>query len=146
MAPALRAARTNLLTTLRDGAKSSLRGGGRDRLRGVLVVGEIAVAVVLLVSAGLFIRSALRLQQVPLGFDTKRRAERPFGAAAGTIRSEQIRADALSPDSRDTRAVPGIRHAGASTGIPLVGGGPDASVQIEGKPFSPGTSLSPQSA
>jgi predicted permease len=42
-----------------------------------------------------------------------------------------------------TRAVPGIRRAGASTGIPLVGGGPDASAQIEGKPFSPGSAVSP---
>ena len=68
LAPALRAAREDLLTTLRQGGKTSLPAA-RDRLRGALVVGEIALAVVLLVGAGLFLRSAWRLQQVPLGFD-----------------------------------------------------------------------------
>jgi predicted permease len=52
-------------------------------------------------------------------------------------------ADAYRRILERTRAVPGIQRAGASTGIPLVGGGPDASVQIEGKPFSPGSAVSP---
>jgi putative ABC transport system permease protein len=143
LAPALRAARTNLLTTLRDGAKSSLRGGGRDRLRGVLVVGEIAVAVVLLVSAGLFIRSALRLQQVPLGFDIDGALTARLALPPERYDSDKSVADAYRRILDHTRAVPGIRRAGASTGIPLMGGGPDAAVQIEGEPFSPGSSLSP---
>jgi putative ABC transport system permease protein len=143
LAPAVRAARTNLLTTLRDGAKSSLRGGGRDRLRGVLVVGEIAVAVVLLVSAGLFIRSALRLQQVPLGFDINGVLTARLALPPERYDSDESVSDAYRRILDLTRAVPGIRRAGASTGIPLMGGGPDASVQIEGKPYSLATSPSP---
>jgi predicted permease len=143
MAPALRAARANVLTTLREGAKSSLRGGGRDRLRGVLVVGEIAVAVVLLVVAGLFIRSALRLQQVPLGFDVSGVLSARLALPPERYSSDESVADAYRRVLEHARAAPGIQRAGASTGIPLTGGGPDAGVQIEGKPFSPGTSLSP---
>src|SRR5688572_25637296 len=69
LAPAFRAAREDLLTTLREGGRSAFPAAARDRLRAALVVAEIAVAVVLLVGAGLFIRSGWRLQQVPLGFD-----------------------------------------------------------------------------
>jgi putative ABC transport system permease protein len=143
LAPALRAARANMLTPLREGSRSALRGAGRDRLRGVLVVGEIAVAVVLLVSAGLFIRSAWRLQQVPLGFDLRGVLSARLALPPERYSADESVADAYRRILEHTRAVPGIRRAGASTGIPLVGGGPDASMQIEGKPFSPGSAVSP---
>ena len=143
LAPALRAARANLLTPLREGPKSSLRSAGRDSVRGALVVGEIAVAVVLLVGAGLFIRSAWRLQQVSLGFETSGVLSARLALPPERYANDDSVADAYRRILEVTRAVPGIQRAGASTGIPLLGGGPDASVQIEGKPFSPGTSLSP---
>jgi predicted permease len=143
LAPAFRAARANLLTPLREGPKSALRSAGRDRLRGALVVGEIAVAVVLLVAAGLFIRSAWRLQQVPLGFDTKSVLSARLALPPGRYADEHAVADVFRRILENTRAVAGIQRAGASTGIPLMGGGPDAGVQLEGKPFSPGTAISP---
>jgi predicted permease len=143
LAPALRAARANLLTSLREGPRASLRSARRDRLRGALVVGEIAVAVVLLVGAGLFIRSAWRLQEVPLGFDTRGVLSARLALPPERYADDQSVADAYRRVLEYTRAVPGIQRAGASSGIPLVGGGPDAGIQIEGKPFSPGTSLSP---
>jgi putative ABC transport system permease protein len=144
LAPALRAARANLLTPLREGPKSSLRSAGRDRVRGALVVGEIAVAVVLLVGAGLFIRSAWRLQQVPLGFETSGVLSGRLALPPERYASDDSVADAYRRILELARAVPGIQRAGASTGIPLAGGGgADASIQIDGKPFSPGTSLSP---
>ena len=143
LAPALRAARANMLTPLREGSKSALRGAGRDRLRGGLVVGEIAVAVVLLVSAGLFIRSAWRLQQVPLGFEVRSVLSARLALPPERYAADEAVADAYRRILEHARAVPGIGRAGASTGIPLVGGGPDASVQVEGKPFSPGSAVSP---
>lgn len=143
LAPAFRVARQDLLPTLREGTKSSFAGVGRDRLRGALVVGEIAVAVVLLVGAGLFIRSAWRLQQVPLGFETRGALSARLALPPDRYRGPEPVADAYRRILEEVRAVPGIQHAGASTGIPLVGGGPDASVQIEGKPFTPGSAISP---
>lgn len=68
LAPALRATRVEPQSELREGGRGSL-AVVRDRLRSALIVTEIAVALVLLVSAGLLLRSAERLQAVPLGFD-----------------------------------------------------------------------------
>jgi predicted permease len=143
LAPALRAARENMVTMLRDGGRSSLSPVGRDPLRGALVVSEVAIAVVLLVAAGLFIRSAWLLQQVPLGFEIEGVMTARLALPLERYGSDESVADAYRRILEHARAVPGIQRAGASTGIPLTGGGPDAAIQIQGKPFSPGTSVSP---
>jgi putative ABC transport system permease protein len=142
MAPALRAARENLLTPLREGGKSSLPPA-RDRLRGVLVVGEIAVALVLLVGAGLFLRSGWRLQQVPLGFDASRMLTARVALPPERYRSDEAVADAFRRMIEEARSMPGLQRIGAATNIPLLGAGPDAGAQIEGKPFTPGQAISP---
>jgi predicted permease len=142
LAPALRAARTNLLVTLRQGGKTSLQAT-RDRLRGVLVVGEIAVAVVLLVGAGLFLRSAWRLQQVPLGFDTSGVFTARLSLPAERYAADAAVADAYRRILAGARAVPGMERVGASSSIPLMGGGPDASMEVEGKPLNLNTAPSP---
>jgi putative ABC transport system permease protein len=67
LVPALRTARPDLQTMLKEGGRS-LGSGGRDRVRNGLLVAEVALALVLLAGAGLLVRSALRLQQVELGF------------------------------------------------------------------------------
>ena len=64
LAPAMRAARTDVQTVLKEGGRGAGMGGVRDRLRTGLIVGELALALVLLVGAGLLIRSALALQRV----------------------------------------------------------------------------------
>ena len=137
LAPALRATRTDLQSVLRDGGRSS-RGTVRDRLRAVLVVSEIAVALVLLVSAGLLVRSALLVQRVQPGFD-------PTGVTMLRI--------ALPPDRygstaavnagfgrilEEMRAVPGVQIAGASTRVPLWGPTMDLPLAVQGKTFREG--------
>jgi putative ABC transport system permease protein len=69
LVPALRAMKTDLTDSLKDGGQSASTGGGRQRFRNALVVVEMALAVVLLVGAGLMLRSLWALQRVPLGFD-----------------------------------------------------------------------------
>ena len=142
LAPALRAAREDLLTTLREGGRTSLPAA-RDRLRGVLVVGEIAVAVVLLVGAGLFLRSAWRLQQVPLGFETRNVLTARLALPLERYESDEAVAGAYRRILEELRAAPEIRHVGGSTNIPLGGGGIDAGMEIEGKTLTPGTMPSP---
>jgi putative ABC transport system permease protein len=69
LAPAFQAARTNLQDSLKEGARGAA-GGRRARLRSALVVAEIAMAIVLLIGASLFVRSFLSLQRTSAGFDT----------------------------------------------------------------------------
>jgi putative ABC transport system permease protein len=72
LAPALLSARVRLQTTLRGGAGRSGDGGGRRRARNVLAVAEIALAMVLLVGAGLLLHSFVALTAVNPGFDARR--------------------------------------------------------------------------
>jgi predicted permease len=141
LAPAVHAARENVVTTLREGGRTA--SASRDWLRGTLVVSEIAVTIVLIVGAGLFVRSAWRLTHVSLGFDitgtlTARVALPPerYGsvdAVSGAYRRmlEQI------------RSTPGVEKAGASTAIPITDGAPTASIMIQGRTISPGSAPSP---
>ena len=70
LAPALQAGRLNLQEALRDGARGSGQSGRRARVRNGLVIAEVALALVLLVGASLFVRSFLNLQSASPGFDT----------------------------------------------------------------------------
>jgi putative ABC transport system permease protein len=143
LAPAFRAARENVLTTLREGGRSSLPASSRDRLRCALVIGEIAVAVVLLVGAGLLIRSASRLQQVPLGFDVSRALSARVALPAQRYAGDETVADTYRRILEQARAIPGVQRAGASTGIPFGGGAPNAGMQTEDENWSPATMPSP---
>ncbi len=71
LAPALQLRSRKLADALRHGASGIVRGGSGPRLRKLLVVAQMAMSVVLLVSAGLLVRSVIHLQNVDLGFDTK---------------------------------------------------------------------------
>jgi predicted permease len=136
LAPAFRAARENLLTTLREGGRSSLPGAARDRLRAAVVVAEIAVAVVLLVGAGLFIRSALRLQQVPLGFDPEGVLTARVALPPERYADNDVVSDTYRRILEQARAIPGVRYAGAATGIPPTGTDVDAIMDVEGKTYA----------
>jgi len=69
IAPALQSAKPDLNSTLREGS-GQMAGGTRQRLRGLLVVSEIALSLVLLIGAGLLVKSFARLHSTPLGFDS----------------------------------------------------------------------------
>jgi len=132
LAPALRATRVDLQSELRDGGRGS-RGVVRDHVRAGLIVTEIAVALVLLVSAGLFIRSADRLQQVSLGFEpsgvTMMRVALPAGRydTAATIHR------AFTNIVESMRGIPGVQSAGAGTRVPMWGTSIDMGVRIDGR-------------
>jgi len=143
LAPAFRAAREDLVATLREGGRSSLPAGGGDRLRGMLVVAEIAVAIVLLVGAGLFIRSAWRLQQVPLGFERSGVLSARVALPEERYRSEEAVTDGFRRMLEEVRGAPGVERAGASTAIPLTGGAPTAGIMLQGKTLTPGSAPIP---
>lgn len=121
IAPALQASKPNLNDLLKEGAKGS-QGSARRRLREALVVAEIALALVLLVGAGLMVKSFLRLQQTELGFKpgnllTMRVALpwRKFNDEQGPERQRQFFRQLLERLS----ALPGVEAAAMTSNLPL---------------------------
>ncbi|HJU75131.1 MAG TPA: ABC transporter permease [Gemmatimonadaceae bacterium] len=136
LAPALRATRVDLQSELRIGGRGS---GGlvRDRTRATLIVTEFAVALILLVSAGLFLRSAQALQRVPLGFDpngvTMLRVALPGDRYA---EPSQVQT-AFTRIVDEVRAIPGVQSAAASTRVPMWGMSIDVGITVDGRARNP---------
>jgi predicted permease len=105
--PALRASRLDLQQTLRDGGRESA-AGVRDRARGVLVVSELCLAQLLLVGAGLMIRSMLAVLSVPPGFATKNVLMMNVQLPSARYATATVR-EAVSRIREAVAAVPGVR-------------------------------------
>jgi putative ABC transport system permease protein len=139
LAPALRALRIDITDSLKDGGQSASTGGARQRFRNSLVLVEMALAVVLLVGAGLMLRSLWSLQRVSLGFDPSNvltmRVSLPV-ASYGT--PEQVVAFYQRLIDR-VRQLPGVRSAGAARLLPLGSTIGDFGLQVEGYDPPPGT-------
>ena len=120
--PALQASRTDLNATLRESSGRSGSGFRRNKARTLLVVTEIALAVVLVVGAALLIRTSLALASVNPGFDTHHILTMRMSVAGDRYRktaaAEQLILDGLQRIS----AVPGVVKASAACCIPLEGG------------------------
>ena len=139
LAPAMRALRIDLTDSLKDGAQGASSGGARQRFRNALVVVEMALAVVLLVGAGLMLRSLWSLQRVELGFDpTHVQTMRLSLPAAAYERPEQVVLFFERLLER-VRQLPGVRTAGAVRSLPLGSTIGDWGLQIEGYTPTPGT-------
>lgn len=123
LAPAFHAARAEVTDVLKEGGRSG-RSAGATRLRNLLVVGEVAVSLVLLIGTGLMVRSFQALQQVRPGFESQHvmtfglslpRQTYPQGAEVRNFVNElHTRLEAL----------PGVESVGAVSQLPLTGTGP----------------------
>lgn len=121
LAPALRAVRGNLADGLRD--RGTDTGGARgNKLRTVLVVSEVMLSLVLLVGAGLMVRSFAAIQRVDPGFDPKNAVT--FTAPLPFIKylSSQSRATFVNQLGDRLAAIPGVDSVGGVTPLPLAGG------------------------
>ncbi len=129
--PALRACREADLAALRDGARSG--GGRKERLRSILVVGEVAASVVLLVSAGLLLRALWRVEGVDPGFQTNGiltiRTALPLPKYDQTARRAAFYDRVIS----QVRALPGVSGAAYISFLPMVMRGGIWPVTTEGK-------------
>jgi predicted permease len=137
LVPALRATSTDLQTALREGGRGSSSARGH-RLRAGLVVGEVAVAVILVVGAGLMTRSFLQLLHVDLGFrpDHVLVVNYSIGDAHQGTRG-QFRGYYSEVLDR-VRAVPGVVAAGATKAIPFRGSGERVDFVPEGMVLASG--------
>ncbi len=139
LAPAAAALRRNVNDLLKDGSRTTSSGRESQRLRNVLVVAEIALALVLLVGASLAARNFLQLRQADIGFDPAHILTARVvlaGPAYGTDTAIARRVDDLL---RRIEALPGVERAAASNLVPLGDGGSGATIAIEGQPVPAGT-------
>lgn len=135
LAPALQASRPNLTRSLREGSRGSTAGTRRGRLRSTLVISELAMALVLMISAGLLVKSAIGLQRTPLGFDPDHlitlRLALPVAEYPDTARVVGFYERVIER----LRAVPQVRLAAAARCTPLTCGlGTAYSVEGQAEP------------
>ena len=133
--PALRASKTELNAVLREGGRGSSDGSSRQRVRSALVVGQVAISLVLLVAAGLFVRSAMHAATVDLGFDPSHVlnasvdvAQQGYDEARGRAFFDEL--------LRRARQLPGVESASLAYSVPLGYYNVSAYLEIEGQPPS----------
>jgi len=133
LAPALQSTRPALAHTLKD-QSGTVAGGAGVRVRKALVVSQVALSLLLLVGAGLFIRSFQRMMSADLGFRTEQIVT--FGADPTPIgyRGHRVKQYAMDLLAR-VRATPGVASAGVARVSLLAGGAWYESLAVEGRPI-----------
>jgi Acidobacterial duplicated orphan permease len=134
LAPALQASRPDLNETLKEGGKGGGSSSRMMRARNALIVVEVAMALVLLVGAGLLIKSFRRLQEVEPGFDPRNLLTMRLFLPLSKYAEPQQRQAFFEQALNRIGSLPGVQAVGTSTWIPTLGGG-DTYFTIEGKPF-----------
>ncbi|MEK7677772.1 MAG: ABC transporter permease [Verrucomicrobiota bacterium] len=142
LAPALQATRTNLAGTLKEGGRTSAAGAAHHRLRSALVVSEVALALLLLVGAGLCIKGFDKARRIDPGFDPTnvlcvgmRIGMQGYTEQTGKVFYRQLR--------QRLAALPGVKEVGLVSWIPLgFEGGGSTGVEVEGYSRSPNEDMS----
>jgi putative ABC transport system permease protein len=139
LAPALRSSSVSLSETLKEGGRSLV--GGHHRLRNLLVVTEIALSLVLLIGAGLLIRSFTRVQQVEPGFSPQNVLSMRMALVGQAYSEEARRVSFYQQLWERVRRLPGVEAAGGVSALPLTGGIGWGSITIDGYNASSGQSM-----
>jgi putative ABC transport system permease protein len=148
LVPALEATRVDLNDTLKEGGKGSSGQSARSRgLRGALVVAEVALALVLLVSAGLLVKSFSRLRNIDTGFRQDNVLTMVVRLPEAKYNEDPKVVNFFQQTLERVRAMPGVRSAGIVNYLPLYGGlGSATRFAVEGRPApapgeEPGTNV-----
>ncbi|NOT07755.1 MAG: ABC transporter permease [Gemmatimonadales bacterium] len=133
IAPAFQVTRGSLTDPLKDGGRSGSMGLRHGRLRSSLVVAEIALALVLLISAGLLVKSSLQLQRTDLGFEPKNALTFAVSLSAKEY-PDTAQVLTIQDGLRERfAALPGVKEVGAVTQLPMSGGS-GSYYHVEGEP------------
>jgi putative ABC transport system permease protein len=133
LAPALRSGSTRLNEAFKS--NTGIVGGSRDLVRSFLVVGEVALALVLMAGAGLLIRSALLVSHVDPGFDTSNVVVGRVGLPDVGYRDPTVARQTFERLIAAADALPGVQSAAVVSRAPLAGGGSSNGLLAEGKPL-----------
>jgi predicted permease len=139
LAPALRTLRVNLVESLREGGQQATFGGHRQRLRSALVVAEVALALVLVVGAGLMMRSLSALGRIDLGFDTDHLLTMRVSVPTARYDTPEKVVNFYRQLNDRVRGIPGVEKAGFVRVLPLATTIGDSGLDIEGFEEPPGT-------
>ena len=135
LVPALRAAQIDLAGSFKDGDRASSEGRERNRLRSALVTSEFALALVLLVGAGLMIRTFNALRHVDPGFDPQNVVAMMISTAETADADSAARQAFFSDALARVRALPGIQSASYINHLPIDGDAWGFSFLVEGRPI-----------
>jgi putative ABC transport system permease protein len=135
LAPATHSSRSELVEALKDGGRGTSEGARRSRIRNLLVVSELAIAVVLLVIAGLLIQSLWRLRNVNSGLQPEKVLT--FNVALPETKYDSARQGQFFIDLKNRlESTPGVQSASAILPLPLSGDRFGISFKIEGRPVA----------
>jgi predicted permease len=145
LVPAIRAARVDLTNSMKAGGRSTQGEGGfgssRRRLRSLLVVAEVAISLMLLIGAGLLVRSFVRLQNVSPGFTPEGVLSMRLGASSRQFADRDASVAYFRPFGEALAAVPGVASRGAVSALPLTSSVGWGSINVEGWTPQPGQEL-----
>jgi putative ABC transport system permease protein len=121
LAPALQVSGRALHDVLKEGGRTSSAGGVRNRFRSVLVIAEVAVALILMTGAGLLIQSFARLMQVDPGFDASNVMTFPISLPKARYGEAALQAQFYQQVLARVRTLPGVQTAAFASSVPLAG-------------------------
>ena len=134
LVPALQTAKLDIRPALSDASRGSTGGASRHRMRNILTVTEVALAFVLLISAGLLIRSFARLQDVQPGFDASHLLVADVPVSPNAYAQPSKRMALFDQLIERARNLPGVTSAGAALFLPVTGSGSVIHFNIQGRP------------
>lgn len=134
LAPALQTAKMDVRPALSDASRGSTGGASRHRVRDLLVVTEVALALILLIGAGLLIRSFARLQDVQPGFDASHLLVVDVPVSPNGYAQAPRRMSLFDQLIERSKTLPGVSAAGAALILPVTGSGSVIHFNIQGRP------------
>jgi putative ABC transport system permease protein len=136
LAPALQVSKSDLNETLKEGGRGNSGGSKQNRLRSLLVISEVALALVLLIASGLMIKSFMRLQNVNPGFNPENlitlEMELPQNKYGEKERQTAFQQQLVQRISE----IPGVQSAGTVNNLPFSGNETNFGLTIEGRPVA----------
>jgi putative ABC transport system permease protein len=137
LAPAIHSSKLDMNEALKEGGRSATEGRGRNRVRSLLIVSEVALSLVLLVGAGLLIKSFVKLRNTDPGFDPRNTLTASLSLASVRYEKDEQITSFYDQLIERVRALPGVESVGAVSPLPLSGNGMSYSFVLLDRPEPP---------
>jgi predicted permease len=137
LSPALRATRADVNTVLHQGGRADATGSARHKVRGDLMGAQVAGSLMLLIVAGLFVRTLQAVEHLDLGFDPNQLLNVRIDPSLNDYNPTQTTEFYRALETK-VRALPGVQSASLATAVPIANGRSKDSVYVEGRPVPAG--------